>query len=280
MILELKDQGIKVKILRCDDAGENKALEDECKSKGLGITFEYSGPRTPQRNGKVERKFQTLYGRIRAMLNGAGLQEEMRSGIWAECASTATFYSNILATRVTKKSPQELLFGKKSHCAHNLRVFGEMGIVTTKKKIQGKLKDRGTVCMFAGYPPNHACDVYRMLSLKTKHIFNSRDIVWLNKSFGEWDKKDEEVNNEIDEQDEDELIEEVRKEPDAPVDTEERSPKPKLLSQMKKLQGWFNPEASRIVETLKSGREMILDQADIAMMRLEGSMEPVSLDEA
>ena len=54
-------------------------------------------------------------------------------------------------------------------------------------------------------------------------------------------------NNEIDEQDEDELIEEVRKEPDAPVETEEMIPKPKLLSQMKKLQGWFNPEASRIV---------------------------------
>ena len=155
-----------------------------------------------------------------------------------------------------------------------------MGIVMTKKKIQGKLKDRGTVCMFTGYPPNHACDVYRMLNLKTKHIFNSRDIVWLNKSFGEWDKKDEEVNAEIDEQDEDELIEEVRKEPDTPVDTEERSTKPKLLSQMKKLQGWFNPEASRIVETLKSGREMILDQADIAMMMLEGPMEPVSFDEA
>jgi hypothetical protein len=88
LILELKDLDIKVKILRCDDARENKALEDECKGKGLGITFEYSGPRTPQRNWKVERKFQTLYGRIRAMLNGAGLKEEMRSGIWAECAST------------------------------------------------------------------------------------------------------------------------------------------------------------------------------------------------
>jgi hypothetical protein len=55
--------------------------------------------------------------------------------------------------------------------------------------------------------------------------------VWLNKSFGEWDKKEEEVNNDIDEQDEDELIEEIRKEPDAPVGAEERSPKPKLLNQ-------------------------------------------------
>ena len=120
MILELKDQDINVKILRCDDAGENKALEDECKSKGLGIAFEYAGPRTPQRNGKVERKFQTLYGRIRAMLNGAGLQEGIRSRIWAECASTAKFYSIILETRVTEKSPQELLFGKEAHCTYNL----------------------------------------------------------------------------------------------------------------------------------------------------------------
>jgi hypothetical protein len=53
------------------------------------------------------------YGRIRAMLNRSGLPEEIRSGIWAESVSTATFYSNILASRVTKRFPQELLFGIK-----------------------------------------------------------------------------------------------------------------------------------------------------------------------
>jgi ribonuclease HI len=36
----------------------------------------------------------------------------------------------------------------KSHCVKNLRLSGEMGVVTTKGKIQGKLKDQGTVCMF------------------------------------------------------------------------------------------------------------------------------------
>jgi hypothetical protein len=49
---------------------------------------------------------------------------------------------------------------------------------------------------------------------------------------------------------------------------------------MKKLQVWFNPEASRIVESLQSGREMILDQADTAMMMLEGPMEPGNFDQA
>jgi hypothetical protein len=49
---------------------------------------------------------------------------------------------------------------------------------------------------------------------------------------------------------------------------------------MKKIQGWFNPGASRIFESLKSGREMILDQADVTMMMLEGLMELGSFDEA
>jgi hypothetical protein len=49
---------------------------------------------------------------------------------------------------------------------------------------------------------------------------------------------------------------------------------------MKKLQRWFNPEASRIVESMKSGWEIILYQADIAIMILEGPMEPGSFDEA
>ena len=45
-----------------------------------------------------------------------------------------------------------------------------MGVVKTKKKSQGELKDRGTVYMFVGYHPSHACDVYRMRNLKSKHI--------------------------------------------------------------------------------------------------------------
>ena len=151
LIQELKTKDIEVKFVRCDDAGENIALEKHCKQIGMNVCFEYSGPRTPQRNGKVERKYQTLYGRIRAMLNGAGMKDEVRSGIWAECASTATFYSNVLLTNGKSKSPHELMFGVKSHCLNNLRLFGEMGVVTTKDKLQGKLKDRGTVCMFVGH---------------------------------------------------------------------------------------------------------------------------------
>jgi hypothetical protein len=106
--------------------------------------------------------------------------------------------------------------------------------------------------------------------------------VWLNKSFRELYKNFEAVNNKFNNQDEDEdkVIEEIRKEPDETVDAEEKSPEPKILYEMKKIQGWFNPEASRIDESLKSRRKMILDRADIAVRMIEGPMERANFDEA
>jgi hypothetical protein len=47
------------------------------------------------------------------------------------------------------------------------------------------------------------------------------------------------------------VIKEIRNYPDAPVDSEEKSPESKFLYEMKKIQGWFNPEASRVFESLK-----------------------------
>ena len=41
---------IQVKIIRCDNAGENKVLERESDKKELGIILEYTAPGTPQQN--------------------------------------------------------------------------------------------------------------------------------------------------------------------------------------------------------------------------------------
>jgi hypothetical protein len=60
-------------------------------------------------------------------------------------------------------------------------------------------------------------------------------------SFGELENKFEAVinifddHNEDEDVDEDEVIEEIRKEPDSPVNAEEKSLEPKLLYKMKKL---------------------------------------------
>jgi hypothetical protein len=137
---------------------------------------------TPQRNGKVERKFQTLYGRIRAMLNDAGLENDVRSGVWSECANTVTFLSNITST----KCPHQLLLKVKPKLPSSLRIFGEMGVMTTNANIQGKLANRGTTCMLMGYSVDHSNDVFHMLNPKTRRIINLSDVIWLGKSLKIW----------------------------------------------------------------------------------------------
>jgi hypothetical protein len=81
--------------LRLGDTRENYASEKECKQQNLGIKFAYSGPCFPQRNGKFERKFQTLYVRIQAMMNDYEIDGEFCNGLWAECASTGTYYDKL-----------------------------------------------------------------------------------------------------------------------------------------------------------------------------------------
>jgi hypothetical protein len=66
----LKIANWNVRFIRYDNSGENMTMKLDPDIKSFCIKFEFSGPRTPQRNGKVERKFQTLYGKIWAMLNG------------------------------------------------------------------------------------------------------------------------------------------------------------------------------------------------------------------
>ena len=58
LIEELKLKGFDVKFIRMDNGGENKALIELCRMKG--IVAEVTPPHTPQHNGVVERKFATI----------------------------------------------------------------------------------------------------------------------------------------------------------------------------------------------------------------------------
>ena len=111
-----------------------------CKKVYPKISFEFTAPNTPQQNGKVERAFATLYGRVRSMMNGAGLTGSLRNGLWAEGAVTATLLENLLVyDSETKKSSWEKFFGTVPKHVNELRIFGEMAILLQKKKIRSKL---------------------------------------------------------------------------------------------------------------------------------------------
>ena len=64
--------------IQCNNAGENKTFKKRVEKEGLGIKFKYTSRETPQQNGKVEHGFATVYGRARAMMLTAGLDNNKK----------------------------------------------------------------------------------------------------------------------------------------------------------------------------------------------------------
>ena len=177
---------IQVKIIRCDNGGENKILEKESDKNELEIGFEYTAPGTPQQNGVVERVFVTVMGRSRAMMNHAGFRMAKRQQLWCEAAQTTTLLGNILVQDSAKSSPFTQLFGVDAKYAKHLRVVGEMCVVVDTEYIVGRTKidPRGKISLFVGHSTQHAGDVYRLLNPKTSRVIHSRDVKWIGKSLG------------------------------------------------------------------------------------------------
>jgi hypothetical protein len=179
-IKNLQEQGKKVKYIRCDNAGENISLQQSLDNEGMNIKFEFTARETPQQNGKVERAFATLYGRMRAMMTAIEWDDGMKHKFWMEAAATATKLDTIMNEK-GEKSPYQQFYNESPLFEKHLRTFGEVGIMTLKpgSTIKSKLGDRGIKCLFLGYAANHAGNVYRVLNLETKMVMISHDVKWL-----------------------------------------------------------------------------------------------------
>ena len=149
------------------------SAEEACKEEGLGATFECTAPNAPQQNGRVERRFATLHGRVRSMLNAARLSEEFRRGLWAECGRTACELDNLDCENEAGK-PRCVQFHGKDHKGFpHLRKFGEIGVVKQGDKIKSELVNRGEACLCLGHAENHSADVARFMKLSTKRVICS-----------------------------------------------------------------------------------------------------------
>jgi hypothetical protein len=188
-VLLEKETGISIKSFRLDNSGENIKLQELTREHPqLKIKFEFTAPGTPQQNGKVERMFATLYGKIRSVLNSARLTTGLRKGLWAQCANHAVQIQNILIMKHGEDSASERFYGRNPSWINNMRTFGEMAIVTDHqhKKMRGKLDDRGYPCIFIGYTEDHAHNVFKFLNIKTRQLIMSRDVTWLNQTYAQY----------------------------------------------------------------------------------------------
>jgi hypothetical protein len=173
---------------RCDNAGENKSFQATLnKDMPYEIQFEYTAPYTPQQNGRIERKFATLYGKIRALSTAAQFQQKLRNDLWPHAALLVTDLKNTIVD--TKGStPHFILTGTNPNWVKNLRTFGEIGIVYTKPTKIHNLENRGNPCIFIGYAEVHTSNVFKFYNPKTYAAILSRKVYWLNKSYGEFYK--------------------------------------------------------------------------------------------
>jgi hypothetical protein len=190
LIRQLAKLKFTVKFLRMDNAGENQKLAELVKSEKdlCHIKIEFTPPGTPQYNGKAERMFATLWGRLRAQSNAAQFTQSLRDGVWTESGRFATIIQNNLVTPRFQElgSPYKQFHGEDWKGFNNLHRFGFMGVVTNSQKIKAKLQDRGATYIYLGPADDHANDVHRFLNPQTKKVITSRDVKWLNKSYGVW----------------------------------------------------------------------------------------------
>lgn len=104
LVKHIKNKDKDVNFIRCDNTGENLCAKKVFEAENMRINFEFTARGTPQQNGVVERVFQTLYNRVRAMLNGGGFEDEMRQLLWVECANTATMLENMTVRKEGKSA--------------------------------------------------------------------------------------------------------------------------------------------------------------------------------
>jgi hypothetical protein len=59
------------------------------------------------KNGQIERKFATLYGKIRSVLNAAGLPAFLRSRLWSYATKCVTQLENTIVDSSTMTASEK-----------------------------------------------------------------------------------------------------------------------------------------------------------------------------
>nr|GEZ36578.1 integrase, catalytic region, zinc finger, CCHC-type, peptidase aspartic, catalytic [Tanacetum cinerariifolium] len=138
--------------------------------KRFGISHQVSFVRTPQQNGVVERRNQTLVEAARTML----IFSHAPLFLWAEAIAAACFTQNrsIIHSRFNK-TPYEIINGKKPDISF-LYVFGALCYPKNDRENIRKLGAKGGIGFFIGYSVDSCA--YRVYNQRTKKIMETINV--------------------------------------------------------------------------------------------------------
>jgi transposase InsO family protein len=167
-----RKSGKKLLALRTDRGGEFAATDFTNYCAQLGVRRELTAPYTPQQNGVVERRNQSVVGMARSILKAKALP----SVFWGEAVVTAVYLQNRSSCKgIGGKTPYELWTGS-APAVHHLRTFGCIAHVKVTTPHQKKLDDRSRRMIFVGYEPGSKA--YRAYDPLTRRVHISRDILF------------------------------------------------------------------------------------------------------
>ena len=143
-----------------------------------------TAPYSPQQNGVVERRNQTIVGMARSLLKAKKVPGEF----WGEAVSTAVFILNRSPTKsVDGKTPFEAWHGRKPDVSF-MRTFGCVVHVRETRPGLKKLDDRSRRMIFVGYQPG--TKGYRAYDPETKRVSITRDAVFDENARWDWSSPD------------------------------------------------------------------------------------------
>ena len=108
--------------------------------------------------------------------------DELPLSFWAEAVATAVYLRNRSPTASVKDStPYKCWHKEKSDVSH-LKVFGCNAFVHIPDQKCKKLDKKSIHSIFIGYPAG--CKGYKLYNPETKKMFGSRDVIFMETSFG------------------------------------------------------------------------------------------------
>lgn len=175
------ESGNKLGTLRTDRGGEFTAHTFAAYCADQGVARQLTAPYSPQQNGVVERRNQSVVSTARSLLKAKG----MPGRFWGEAVTTAVYLLNRSPTKsLDNKTPFEVWHGFTPNVQY-LRTFGCVAHVKPTKPHQSKLEDRSKPMVFIGYEQGSAA--YRCYDPVGDRVHVTRDVVFDEGARWDWE---------------------------------------------------------------------------------------------
>ena len=177
------ESGKHLKALRTDRGGEFNSGVFTVYCNEHGIKHNRIAPWTPQQNGVVKRRNQSVVEMARCLLKSM----QVPGRFWGEAVTVAVYLLNRAPTKsLNGKTPFEAWFGKKPGVRH-LRTFGCMAYAKKLGPGVSKLSDRSIPGVFLGY--EQGSKAYRIYDPVNNKLIVSRDVLFDEKKSWNWGEK-------------------------------------------------------------------------------------------